>query len=104
MKGTLQKILFVVAAGLILLVVLETGVYNWRLLLSMRYKTLTEMRRQLRWRRDELLVERAVLLSPKMLEQAGEELGLSPVSLEDFTVVELSPDPAGGDLHVCMER
>ena len=104
MRKNFRRILFVIAGGFILLVVLEAGIYNWRLLLSMRHKNLTEIRRQLRWRRDELLVERASLLSPERLEDIGADLGLDPIPLEHFSIIELQPDTCGGELFVCMEQ
>ncbi|MCK4807712.1 MAG: hypothetical protein KAT09_08695, partial [Candidatus Aegiribacteria sp.] len=64
MKTGVRRILLVIAGGVLLLLVLEAGVYNWRLMLSMRYRNMTELSRQLSWRRDELLVERATLLNP----------------------------------------
>lgn len=104
MKKNFRRILFVIVGGFILLVVLEAGVYNWRLLLSMRHKNLTEIRRQLRWRRDELLFERALLLSPERLEDIGADLGMAPIPLEHFSIVELEPDTEGDELFVCMEQ
>lgn len=104
MSKNFRRILFVIAGGFILLVVLEAGIYNWRLLLSMRHKNLTEIRRQLRWRRDELLVERASLLNPERLEDIGADLGMVPIPLEHFSIVELGPDTEGGELFVCMEQ
>lgn len=104
MKKSYRRILAVIIGGFILLIVLEAGVYNWRLLLSMRYKNLTEISRQLRWRRDELLVDRATLLSPVRLQEVGTDLGLAPVPIDHFSVVELKPDTCGGDLYVCMEQ
>lgn len=104
MKTGLRRILLVIAGGMLLLLVLEAGVYNWRLLLSMRYRDLAEMSRQLSWRRDELLVERADLLNPERLQRVGTELGLAPVPLRCFSVLELRPDASGGDQFVCMEQ
>jgi hypothetical protein len=84
--------------------VLEAGLYNWRLLLSMRYKNLTELDRQLSWKRDELLVERAALLNPERLQRVGDELGLAPVPLQHFSVIRLDSDLSGGEQFVCMEQ
>lgn len=100
MKGGMRNILLVILGGILLLLVLETGIYNWRLILAMRQRNLTEMNLQLSWRRDELLVERAVLLNPKRLQSVGSALGLGPVPLERVTV--LKPHYGEGDLNVCM--
>ncbi len=104
MKTGMRRILLVIAGGFLLLLVLEAGIYNWRLLLSMRYKNLAELERQLRWRRDELLVERAALLSPLRLQMVGTELGLTPVPLERFIVLRLDHGEAGGEQNVCLEQ
>ncbi len=104
MKVGVRRIIQVIAAGVLLLLVLESGVYNWRLVLSMRYRDLAEQNRQLRWRRDELQVERAALLNPERLQRVGTELGLAPVSLESITVLPLYHDASGGDQYVCMEQ
>ncbi len=104
MKIGVRRILQVIAAAVLLLLVLEAGVYNWRLVLSMRYRNLTELNRQLIWKRDELQVERAALLNPERLQRVGSELGLAPVSLERFTVLQLYPGVSGGEQHVCMEQ
>ncbi len=104
MKTGLRRILFVVAGGILLLIVLEAGIYNWRLALSMRYKNLAEINRQLSWRRDELLVERAALLSPERLQRVGTELGLAPVPLHRFSIQRVDFEASGGDQYVCMER
>lgn len=104
MKSGVRRILLVIAGGFLLLIVLEAGIYNWRLLLSMRYKNLAEMDRQLRWKRDELLVERAALLNPERLQKVGTELGLAPVPLQNFSVVRLDSDISGGEQNVCMEQ
>ena len=104
MKTGVRRILLVIAGGVLLLLVLEAGVYNWRLMLSMRYRNMTELSRQLSWRRDELLVERATLLNPERLQLVGRELGLAPVPLERFSVLPLRPGASGGDQFVCMEQ
>lgn len=104
MKTGVRRILQVIAGGVLLLLVLEAGVYNWRLVLSMRYRNLAELNHQLSWRRDELQVERAALLTPERLQRVGRELGLAPVSLEHFTVLRLYPDASGGEQYVCMEQ
>ncbi len=104
MKTGVRRILLVIASGVLLLLVLEAGVYNWRLLLSMRYRNMEELSRQLSWRRDELLVTRAALLNPERLQSVGLELGLAPVSLHCFSVLQLRSDATGGDQFVCMEQ
>jgi len=104
MKTGLRKILLVIAGGLLLFLVLEAGIFNWRLLLAMRYKNLAEVNLQLRWRRDELLVERATLLNPERLQYVGAELGLSPVPLQRFSVLRMDSTVSGGDQYVCMEQ
>jgi hypothetical protein len=104
MKTGVRRIIQVIAGGVLLLLVLEAGVYNWRLVLSMRYRNLAELNRQLNWRRDELQVERAALLNPERLQMIGSELGLAPVSLERFTVLLLYPEASGGEQYVCMEQ
>lgn len=104
MKIGVRRILQVIAGGVLLLLVLEAGFYNWRLVLSMRYRNLTELNRQLSWRMDELQVERATLLNPERLQRIGSELGLAPVSLERFTVLQLYPFVSGGEQYVCMEQ
>ena len=104
MKAGVRRILLVIAGGFLLLIVLEAGIYNWRLLLSMRYKNLTELDRQLSWKRDELLVERAALLNPERLQNVGTELGLEPIPLQRFSVVRLDSDVSGGEQYVCMEQ
>ncbi len=104
MKIGVRRIIQVIAAGVLLLLVLEAGVYNWRLVLSMRYRDLAEQNRQLSWRRDELQVERAALLNPERLQRVGTELGLAPLSLEFITVLRLYHDVSGGDQYVCMEQ
>jgi len=104
MNAGLRRILLVIAGGFLLFLVLEAGVFNWRLLLSMRYKNLAEVNHQLRWRRDELLVERATLLNPERLQSVGAELGLAPVPLQRFSVIMMDSNVSGGDQYVCMEQ
>ncbi|MCD4701649.1 MAG: hypothetical protein K8S24_07315 [Candidatus Aegiribacteria sp.] len=104
MKIRARRIFLMIVGSVLLLLVLEAGVYNWRLLLSMRYRNLAELSRQLSWRRDELLVERATLLNPERLQWVGTELGLAPVPLRCFSVLQLRPDASGGDQFVCMEQ
>lgn len=104
MKIRAHRIFLMIVGGVLLLLVLEAGIYNWRLLLSMRYRNLAELSRQLSWRRDELLVERATLLNPERLQWVGTELGLVPVPLRCFSVLQLRPDASGGDQFVCMEQ
>lgn len=104
MKAGVRRILLVIAGGFLLLIVLEAGIYNWRLLLSMRYMNLTELDRQLSWKRDELLVEKAALLNPERLQNVGTELGLAPIPLQRFSVVILDSDVSGGEQYVCMEQ
>ena len=104
MKIGVRRILQAIAGGVLLLLVLEAGVYNWRLVLAMRYRNLAELNRQLSWRRDELQVERAALLNPERLQRVGSELGLAPVSLERFSVLRLYPEVSGGEQYVCMEQ
>ncbi len=64
MNAGLKKSLILVGAGFLLFLVLEAGIYNWRLILAMRYRNLAELNRQLSWQRDELLVEKAALRNP----------------------------------------
>ena len=104
MKIGMRRILLVIAGGFLLLLVLEAGVYNWRLVLSMRYRNLAELNRQLNWRRDELQVERAALLNPERLQMVGSELGLAPVSLERFTVLRMCPDVSVEEQYASMEQ
>lgn len=104
MRTGVRRILLVIAGGVLLLIVLEAGIYNWRLLLSMRYKNLAELERQLSWRRNELLVEKATLLNPERLQIVGEELGLAPIPLQRFSVIRLDSDASGGEQFVCMEQ
>jgi len=104
MKIGVRRIIQVIAGGVLLLLVLEAGVYNWRLVLSMRYRDLEELNHQLSWRRDELQVERAALLNPERLQRIGSELGLAPLPLERFTVLHLYPEASGGEQYVCMEQ
>ncbi|MBN2587216.1 MAG: hypothetical protein JXA64_11530 [Candidatus Fermentibacteraceae bacterium] len=100
----MRRTILVIAAGFLLLLVLEAGIYNWRLILAMRYRDLAEQSRQLSWRRDELLVERAALLSPERLQTVGMELGLSPVPLQRVSVFSPHGPSTGGEACVCMER
>ena len=103
MKAGARRILLAVGGGILLLMVMEVGVYNWRLALSMRCKELTDRQRELEWRRDELLVDRADLLSPERLGSVGAALGLAPLELVRFAVVDLAPEDRGGEPDVCME-
>jgi len=100
MKGGMRNILLVILGGILLLLVLETGIYNWRLILAMRQRNLSEMHLQLCWHRDELLVERAVLLNPKRLQSVGTSLGMGPVPLDRVAV--LKPREGEDGLNVCM--
>jgi hypothetical protein len=104
MKPGMRRTVIVVAAGFILFLILEAGIYNWRLILAMRYRNLEEMIRQLEWQRDELLVERASLLSPARLQSVGLNLGLGPVPLERISVFNPDGLPDGGESFVCMEQ
>ena len=104
MKTGMRRTILVIAAGFLLLLVLEAGIYNWRLILAMRYRNLTEQSRQLNWRRDELLVERAALLSPARLQRVGSQLGLEPVPLQRVSVFSPEVRSDGGEAYVCMER
>lgn len=92
------------AGALLLLLILEAGIYNWRLILAMRYRNLAELSRQLTWQRDELLVERAALLSPARLQEVGLELGLAPVPLERISVFHPDGASGRGEIYVCMEQ
>lgn len=104
MKAGMRRTILVIAAGFLLLLVLEAGIYNWRLILAMRYRNLAEQSRQLSWRRDELLVERAALLSPARLQRVGAQLGLEPVPLQRVSVFSPEVRPDGGEAYVSMER
>lgn len=103
MRSGARRILLGVAGGILLLIVAEVGIYNWRLALAMRCKGLGDRLRELEWRRDELLVDRAALLNPERLEQVGDSLGLGPVELTRFAVVALFPEDEEGEPVVCME-
>lgn len=103
MRSGLRRILLGIAAGILVLIILEVGIYNWRLALAMRCKALGDTLRELEWRRDELLVDRAALLCPGRLEAIGDSLGLAPLELTRFAVVDLSPAVDGGESYVCME-
>ncbi len=104
MKSGIRRIILVITGGILLFLVLETGAYNWRLLLSMRFRNLSEQSRQLRWKRDELLVEKAALLNPQRLHRIGTELGLVPLSLQCFSVLELDTDIHGSEQYVSLEQ
>jgi hypothetical protein len=99
----IRRVLLGAGGGILLLVVAEVGIYNWRLALAMRCKGLADHLRELEWRRDELLVDRAALLNPERLQQLGDSLGLGPVELTRFAVVDLSPEDEEGEPVVCME-
>lgn len=103
MRSGIRRILIGVAGSILLLIVAEVGIYNWRLALAMRCKALGDHLRELEWRRDELLVDRAALLCPERLEQLGDSLGLAPVELTRFAVMDLSPLAGEGEPVVCME-
>lgn len=98
----IRKFLLLAAAGFLLLLILEAGVYNWRLTLSMRYREMVEHHRRLTWQRDELLVERAVLLNPSRLQEAGESLGLAPVPVERTSILHHDHPASEGEHYVCM--
>lgn len=104
MRIGMRRIVLAPVAGLLVLAVVQVGIYNWRLALSMRHKDLTDRLRELEWRRDELLVDRATLTSPGRLGELGESLGLGPLPLERFRVVDLKPLPEGGEVVACVER
>lgn len=104
MRNGVRRTILVVAAGFLLLLVLEAGIYNWRLTLAMRYRNLAEEGRQLSWKRDELLLERAALLSPARLESVGDSLGLEPMPLDRVSVFSPQGSGSGGEPSVCMEQ
>ncbi len=101
----MKRTILVVAGGFLLLLVLETVIYNWRLSLAIRYRDLVEECRGLERRRDELLVERAMLLNPARLQEVGESLGMGPVPLDMVSVFDPGSVPGnGGDAVVCLEQ
>lgn len=104
MRTGVRRTVMVLAVALLLLLILEAGIYNWRLILAMRYRNLAELSRQLTWQRDELLVDRAALLSPARLQKVGLELGLAPVPLERISVFHPDGVSEGGEVYVCMEQ
>ncbi|OPL17910.1 MAG: hypothetical protein AVO35_07035 [Candidatus Aegiribacteria sp. MLS_C] len=104
MRSGVRRTLLVVAGGLLLLLVLEAGIYNLRLALAMRYRDLAEQGLQLTWKRDELLVERASLLNPARLHEVGTELGLGPLPLDRVRVFAPQGMLREGGDRVCMEQ
>ncbi len=83
--------------------VVQTAVYNWRLSLVVRREALLTELRRLEWRREELLVDRALLLSPDRLSALADSLGMEPLPLERFTLVDPGAG-TGGETGVCMEQ
>jgi len=102
--GGMRRVILASIAGLLILAVVQVGIYNWRLALAMRHKHLTDELRELEWKVDELLVDRVDLVTPDRLEDLGGALGLGPLPLDRFRVLDLDQRLNGGAAIAFVER
>ncbi len=94
MKRQVRRILYTLASLVLVLAAAEVAMHNWRVSLSLEMLELGENIESLRRERQELEAEVAGLLSPHRLQLIGTKLGLEPLPLESFILME-SGSPTG---------
>jgi cell division protein FtsL len=87
-KREIRRILYTLASLVLVLAAAEVAMYNWRVSLSLEMLKLGETIESLRRERQELDAELAGLMSPHRLQQVGTSLGLEPLPLESFILME----------------
>ena len=92
MKSEVRKIAYTVGIAILVLAAAEVAMHNWRVSLSLEMLELDEMLDSLRREKQELDLELAGLMSPQRLQMIGTSLGLEPLPLESFLLVETVPE------------
>jgi len=92
MKSEIRKIAYTVGIAILILAAAEVAMHNWRVSLSLEMLESGEMLDSLRREKQELELELAGLTSPQRLQMIGTSLGLEPLPLESFLLVEMVPE------------
>ena len=92
MKSEVRKIAYTVGIAILILAAAEVAMHNWRVSLSLEMLEFGETLESLRREKQELDVELAALTSPHRLQMIGTSLGLEPLPLESFLLVEKAPE------------
>ena len=95
MKSEVRKIAYTVGIAILVLAAAEVAMHNWRVSLSLEMLELDGAMESLQREKQELETELARLLSPYRLQQIGTTLGLEPLPLESFILMESGPDTEG---------
>ena len=96
MRTEFRRIAYIVAAAVLVLAAAEVAMHNWRVSLSLGMLELEDSIMNLRRETQELEAEIAALLSPRRLQEIGTALGLEPMPLESFLLMESGSGPDGG--------
>ena len=92
MKSEVRKIAYTVGIAILILAAAEVAMHNWRVSLSLEMLESGEMLDSLRREKQELELELAGLTSPQRLQMIGTSLGLEPLPLKSFLLVETVPE------------
>ena len=94
MKRQVRRILYTLASLVLVLAAAEVAMRNWHVSLSLEMLEQREDIESLRRERQELEAELAGLRSPHRLQLIGTRLGLEPLPLESFMLME-----SGSPMH-----
>lgn len=93
MRREIRRILYTIAFMVLVFAAGEVAMHNWSVSLSLEMLALNERIESLHRERQELEAEIASLRSPQRLQEIGSALGLGPLPLENFVLMESA---AGG--------
>jgi cell division protein FtsL len=88
MRREVRRILYTLGVLALVLAAGEVAMHNWRVTLSLEMLELDGRMESLRREKQELEAELARLLSPARLQEIGGRLGLEPLPLESFVLME----------------
>jgi hypothetical protein len=94
-KREVKRILYTLGLLLLVLAAGEVAMHNWRVSLSLEMLELDGTMESLMRERQELEAELARMLSPHRLQEIGTALGLEPMPLESFVLMESGEDSGG---------
>jgi hypothetical protein len=84
----------IVAIAAAIMAVAEVAMHNLGVAIALKMETLIEQRAELRREKEDLEATLGLLLAPCRLQNVGKKLGLRPLPVESFAVVDPSPEVA----------
>ncbi|MBD3369468.1 hypothetical protein GF402_03800 [Candidatus Fermentibacteria bacterium] len=92
MRSPRASLALIVAIAAAIMAVAEVAMHNLGVAIALQMETLIEQRDGLLRQKEDLEATLGILLAPCRLENVGKKLGLRPLPVERFAVVEPSTE------------